>query len=164
MADHVNIFSRFAAVVSEWSGRPVIFFVALGALLLWGLTGPYFEYSSTWQTLASTGATLIAFLMVFILQNAQIRDTRAIQTKLDELILTSHRAENQFIGIETLDDSELRKLNQLLAKAAAAEGEERGERLEEVERHVEEALENDAGEEVAGGNDGRARSRDARTA
>ncbi|MBW8283879.1 MAG: low affinity iron permease family protein [Rhizobium sp.] len=144
MAGHVNFFSRFATAVSEWSGRPVIFFLAVGALLLWGLAGPYLDYSSTWQALASTGATLIAFLMVFILQNTQMRDTRAIQTKLDELILTSHRAENHFIGIESLDENELKKLNQLIAKAAAARGAARGERMEEVERHVEEALGKDA--------------------
>ena len=143
MADRVNVFSRFASAVSEWSGRPTIFFAALGALMLWGLTGPYFGYSSTWQALASTGATLITFLMVFILQNAQMRDTRAIQTKLDELILTSQGAQNHFIGIESLDEAELKKLNRLLSKAAEAEGEARGERLEEVERHVEEAMEQD---------------------
>lgn len=147
MADRVNVFSRFASAVSEWSGRPAIFFAALGALILWGLTGPYFGYSSTWQTLASTGATLITFLMVFILQNAQMRDTRAIQTKLDELILTSQGAKNHFIGIESLDENELKKLNRLLAKAAAADGDARGERLEEVERHVEEAMEKEGGEE-----------------
>lgn len=147
MADRVNVFSRFASAVSEWSGRPTIFFVALGALCLWALTGPYFGYSSTWQALASTGATLITFLMVFILQNAQMRDTRAIQTKLDELILTSGGAQNHFIGIESLDENELKKLNRLLAKAAAADGDTRGERLEEVERHVEEAMEKEGGEE-----------------
>lgn len=145
MAGHVNFFSRFATAVSEWSGRPVIFFLAVGALLLWGLAGPYFDYSSTWQALASTGATLIAFLMVFILQNTQMRDTRAIQTKLDELILTSRGAQNHFIGIESLDEAELKKLNRLLSKAAEAEGEARGARLEDVERHVEEALERDGG-------------------
>lgn len=146
MADRVNVFSRFASAVSEWSGRPVIFLAALGLLCIWALTGPYFGYSSTWQAIASTGATLITFLMVFILQNAQMRDTRAIQTKLDELILTSQGAQNHFIGIESLDENELKKLNRLLAKAAAADGEARGERLEEVERHVEEAMEEDGGE------------------
>lgn len=147
MADRVNVFARFASAVSEWSGRPTIFFAALGLLCIWALTGPYFGYSSTWQALASTGATLITFLMVFILQNAQMRDTRAIQTKLDELILTSNGAQNHFIGIESLDENELKKLNRLLAKAAAADGEARGERLEEVERHVEEAMEQDGVEE-----------------
>lgn len=145
MADRVNVFARFASAVSEWSGRPTIFFAALGLLCIWALTGPYFGYSSTWQALASTGATLITFLMVFILQNAQMRDTRAIQTKLDELILTSQGAQNHFIGIESLDENELKKLNRLLAKAAAADGEARGERLDEVERHVEEAMEEESG-------------------
>ena len=86
-------------------------------VLVWLLTGPIFHFSDTWQLVINTGTTIITFLMVFVLQNAQTRDTRAIQAKLDEIILTSH-AENRFIGIENLDEEDLKHLDRLVAKAA----------------------------------------------
>ncbi len=117
MADKIGIFTRFSTAVSEWTGRPVVFVLAVAAILAWALTGPVFGFSETWQLVVNTGTTIITFLMVFVLQNAQSRDTRAIQTKLDEIILTS-RAENRFIGIENLDEEELKRLNALLGEAA----------------------------------------------
>lgn len=117
MAEKISIFARFATGVSEWTGRPAAFAIALASIATWGLSGPVFGFSETWQLVVNTGTTIITFLMVFVLQNAQSRDTRAIQTKLDELILTS-KAENRFIGIENLDDEELKRLNALLGKAA----------------------------------------------
>ncbi len=117
MAEKIGIFARFATAVSEWTGRPAAFALALASIVAWGLTGPVFGFSETWQLVVNTGTTIITFLMVFVLQNAQSRDTRAIQTKLDELILTS-KAENRFIGIENLDEGELKRLNALLGEAA----------------------------------------------
>ncbi|MDI6837738.1 MAG: low affinity iron permease family protein [Rhizobiaceae bacterium] len=117
MAEKISIFARFATAVSEWTGRPAVFALALASIAVWGLTGPVFGFSETWQLVVNTGTTIITFLMVFVLQNAQSRDTRAIQTKLDELILTS-KAENRFIGIENLDEEELKRLNALLGEAA----------------------------------------------
>lgn len=117
MADKISIFTRFSTAVSEWTGRPAVFALALASIVAWGLTGPVFDFSETWQLVVNTGTTIITFLMVFVLQNAQSRDTRAIQTKLDELILTS-KAENRFIGIENLDEEELKRLNALLGEAA----------------------------------------------
>ncbi|QND47292.1 low affinity iron permease family protein [Rhizobium lusitanum] len=123
MAELKHIFARFAAIVSEWAGKPVIFILALLSVVVWGLTGPIFDFSETWQLVINTGTTIITFLMVFLLQNAQTRDTRAIQAKLNELILTS-AAENRFVGIENLDEEDLKHLDRLVEKAAKSRGEE----------------------------------------
>jgi low affinity Fe/Cu permease len=117
-----HLFARFATKISEWAGKPVIFILALTAVIIWAALGPFFDYSETWQLVINTGTTIITFLMVFVLQNAQTRDTRAIQAKLNEIILTS-RAENRFIGIENLDEEELKHLDRLVAKAAEGKGE-----------------------------------------
>ncbi|KQV27741.1 hypothetical protein ASC97_05035 [Rhizobium sp. Root1203] len=117
MATAAHLFTRFATGASEWAGKPVTFVLAVALVLAWAVTGPIFDFSETWQLVINTGTTIITFLMVFVLQNAQTRDTRAIQAKLDELILTSH-AENRFIGIENLDEEDLKHLDQLVAKAA----------------------------------------------
>jgi low affinity Fe/Cu permease len=117
MARLTHIFTRFAVVVSEWTGKPAIFVLALCSVVVWGATGPIFAYSDTWQLVINTSTTIVTFLMVFLLQNAQTRDTRAIQAKLNELILTS-AAENRFVGIENLDDEDLKHLDALVEKAA----------------------------------------------
>jgi low affinity Fe/Cu permease len=117
MADTQHIFTRFSAKTSELAGKPATFVLAFVLVVVWAATGPVFDYSETWQLVINTGTTIITFLMVFVLQNAQTRDTRAIQAKLDELILTSH-AENRFIGIENLDEDDLKHLDRLVAKAA----------------------------------------------
>ncbi len=123
MARLTHIFTRFAVVVSEWTGKPAIFVLALFSVILWGATGPIFDYSDTWQLVINTSTTIVTFLMVFLLQNAQTRDTRAIQAKLNELILTS-AAENRFIGIENLDEEDLKHLDRLVEKAAKRHHEE----------------------------------------
>ncbi|AVA21723.1 low affinity iron permease protein [Rhizobium sp. NXC24] len=121
MARLRHIFSRFATIVSEWAGKPVVFILALLSVIVWGITGPVFDFSENWQLVINTSTTIITFLMVFLLQNAQTRDTRAIQAKLNELILTS-AAENRFIGIENLDEEDLKHLDRLVAKAAKRDG------------------------------------------
>nr|WP_210304766.1 low affinity iron permease family protein [Rhizobium sp. BK212] len=126
-----HLFARFATKTSEWAGKPVIFILALIAVIIWACLGPFFDYSETWQLVINTGTTIITFLMVFVLQNAQTRDTRAIQAKLNEIILTSH-AENRFIGIENLDEEELKRLDELVAKAAKGRGETEVCRTEEA--------------------------------
>ncbi|MBY5363025.1 low affinity iron permease family protein [Rhizobium leguminosarum] len=125
-----HLFARFATKVSEWAGKPIIFILALIVVVIWAALGPFFDYSETWQLIINTGTTIITFLMVFVLQNAQTRDTRAIQAKLNEIILTSH-AENRFIGIENLDEEELKHLNHLVAKAAKGRGETEAGRTSE---------------------------------
>ncbi|WP_064685440.1 low affinity iron permease family protein [Rhizobium bangladeshense] len=126
-----HLFTRFATKTSEWAGKPVIFILALSVVIIWAFLGPVFDYSETWQLLINTGTTIVTFLMVFVLQNAQTRDTRAIQAKLNEIILTSH-AENRFIGIENLDEDELKHLDRLVAKAAKGRGETEACRTSEV--------------------------------
>jgi len=116
-----HLFARFATKISEWAGKPVTFILALVGVVIWAALGPVFDYSETWQLVINTGTTIITFLMVFLLQNAQTRDTRAIQAKLNEIILTSH-AENRFIGIENLDEEDLKHLDRLVAKAAKGRG------------------------------------------
>ena len=133
MAWLTHVFTRFAVVVSEWTGKPVIFVLALLSVVVWGATGPIFGYSDTWQLVINTSTTIVTFLMVFLLQNAQTRDTRAIQAKLNELILTS-AAENRFIGIENLDEEDLKHLDRLVEKAAKRDhGQHQGTVGESVE-------------------------------
>ncbi|OWV86624.1 hypothetical protein ATY81_09485 [Rhizobium sp. R72] len=124
MATPQHLFTRFASRTSEWAGRPVTFVLAVVLVAVWAGTGPLFDFSETWQLVINTGTTIITFLMVFVLQNAQTRDARAVQAKLNEIILTSH-AENRFIGIEHLDDEDLEHLDRLVAKAAKGVREER---------------------------------------
>jgi low affinity Fe/Cu permease len=117
MSQKSNFFSSFASAISNWSGKPLTFMLALAAVILWAVTGPMFNYSETWQLVINTGTTIITFLMVFVLQNSQNRDGKALQAKLDELILTS-KASNKFVGAEKLDEQELHEMSALLAKEA----------------------------------------------
>ena len=110
-------FTKFATKFADWSGHPTAFVLAVGIVLLWAISGPPFAFSETWQLVINTGTTIITFLMVFVLQNSQVRDGRAIQAKLDELIRTSS-AQNAFIGIEHLDEEQIQVLSRELAKEA----------------------------------------------
>jgi low affinity Fe/Cu permease len=102
-------FTEFSTAVARASGRPVTFVLAVGVIVIWGLAGPIYGYSDTWQLVINTGTTIVTFLMVFLIQNTQNRDGAAIQTKLDELIRAS-AAQNVFIGIEHLTEEEVEEL------------------------------------------------------
>jgi low affinity Fe/Cu permease len=104
-------FSEFARIVSQWTGNPDAFLIAVAVVLVWLVTGPLFNYSDTWQLVINTGTTIVTFLMVFLIQNTQNRDTLAIQLKLSELVLAMKGAENKFAAIEDLADGELEKLH-----------------------------------------------------
>jgi low affinity Fe/Cu permease len=104
-------FSRFAHAISTWTGHPVAFLLAVAVVIVWAATGPLFSYSDTWQLVINTGTTIISFLMVFLIQNTQNRDTMAIQLKLSELVLAMKGAENKFAAIEDLTDDELKALH-----------------------------------------------------
>ena len=114
-------FEHLAAKVAAAAGRPAAFTLALGIIILWGLSGPLFGWSDTWQLVINTGTTIITFLMVFLIQNAQNRDACAIQAKLDELIRAVGHARNEFIGIEHLTERELIAIRDALEKAGGDE-------------------------------------------
>jgi low affinity Fe/Cu permease len=103
--------------VAEASGKPFTFVVAVFLVLVWAISGPFFNFSETWQLVINTSTTIVTFLMVFVLQNSQNRDGKALQAKLDELILASQAA-NRFVGIEKLDEDQLKKMSEELASKA----------------------------------------------
>ena len=124
-------FTHAAKWASRASGRPITFIIAVSIILIWALTGPIFHFSDTWQLVINTGTTIITFLMVFLIQNTQNRDTEAIQIKLDELIRAVETAHNALLDLEELDDDELdviRKDYLELAKAARAQLKSRGKK------------------------------------
>lgn len=100
-------FSRFATRAAQVVGHPYVFFFAVAVLVLWGVTGRYFHYSDTWQLVINTGTSVITFLVVFLIQNTQNRDAKAIHLKLDELIRSHHPASDDLIDVEKLSDEEL---------------------------------------------------------
>jgi len=117
-------YSRFAKSAARFCGRPRVFVFALAVILAWVVTGPLFHYSDTWQLVINTGTTIVTFLMVFLIQNTQNRDTEAIQVKLDELIRATRGAHNALLDLEELEEETLesfRKRYQALAAAARAE-------------------------------------------
>ena len=114
-------FEHIAGRVAAWSGRPWAFTGAALIIVVWAVTGPLFHWSDTWQLVINTGTTIVTFLMVFLIQNAQNRDAAAIQAKLDELIRAVGHARNEFIGIEHLSEAELIALREALEKLAGTE-------------------------------------------
>jgi low affinity Fe/Cu permease len=113
-----RIFTRIASRTSALAGQPKSFIVALAVIILWGVTGPVFAYSDTWQLVINTSTTIITFLMVFVIQNSQNRDAAALQAKLDELIRATDAARNEFIGIEHLTDMQLEAIRAALEQEA----------------------------------------------
>ncbi|MEO6846751.1 MAG: low affinity iron permease family protein [Chthoniobacterales bacterium] len=117
-------FSKFAHGTAIATGNPVSFALAVFVILVWGITGPVFHYSDTWQLVINTSTTIITFLMVFLIQNTQNRDSEEIHVKLDELIRAMEGAENSLLDLEELDEKELHSIrHQYTELAAAAEKE-----------------------------------------
>ena len=114
-------FEQIASRVSSAAGRPIAFILALATIIVWGISGPIFNWSDTWQLVINTGTTIVTFLMVFLIQNAQNRDGAAIQAKLDELIRAVSHARNEFIGIEHLTEVELDEVRSALERATGDE-------------------------------------------
>ena len=112
-------FPWFARLLATWSGRSAAFFIAVGLVLAWLVTGPLFGYSDTWQLVINTSTTIVTFLMVFLIQHTQNRDTEAIQIKLDELIRATHGAHNAILDLEMLDEEELVAQHDLYTRLAA---------------------------------------------
>ena len=122
-------FSHLARRIAALSGRPAAFLAAAAAIVLWALSGPLFGFSDTWQLMVNTTTTIITFLMVFIIQSTQNRDTTAIQLKLDELIRATQGAHNALLDLEEIDDERFEAYRRSYEKLAAAAREklERGE-------------------------------------
>src|SRR2546430_140383 len=109
--DTVSIwFSRIATDTARWVGSPLAFLLACASCIIWAVLGPIYRYSDTWQLVISTATTVLTFLIVFLIQNTQNRDAKALHLKLDELIRSTRRAHNEMIDIEKLSDEELEEL------------------------------------------------------
>ncbi len=107
---HASPLSRFATAATEWTGSAAAFLVAFAIVLGWGMTGPIFHYSNTWQLIINTGTTIVTFLMVFLIQRAQNKDALAVQLKLDEIVAALEGASNRLISVEDLSEEELKVL------------------------------------------------------
>src|SRR5688500_7875250 len=112
-------FHSFAAETARLSGRPVAFVLAVSVIVIWGVTGPLFGFSDTWQLVINTGTTIVTFLMVFLIQHTQNRDALAFQVKLDELIRVTEGAHNALLDLEELDEDEQERIRGAYEKLAA---------------------------------------------
>ena len=122
-------FSQFSRTTAEVAGGPWAFAIAFAVILAWAVTGPFFGFSDTWQLVINTGTTIVTFLMVFLIQHSQNKDTQVLQLKLDELLAANERASNRLIGLEDLTEAEVERLQikfQHLAAALEDEGKRRG--------------------------------------
>jgi low affinity Fe/Cu permease len=125
-----SLFTRFAKAASRAAGRPAAFLLAVVVLIAWAASGPVFRYSDTWQLVINTGTTIVTFLMVFLIQNTQNRDTEALQVKIDELIRALDSAENALLDLEELEDEDLDRVREsyrVLARKARASDRNGGE-------------------------------------
>ena len=117
--ENKNFFERFANKMTSFTGSSTAFIAAVSVVILWALTGPLFDFSETWQLVINTGTTIITFLMVFLIQKAQNKDSKAIQLKLNELIAASEKASNRMVDIEDLTEEELDGLHKYYEKISA---------------------------------------------
>jgi low affinity Fe/Cu permease len=113
-----RMFNWCASRIAAFAGQSIAFVTAVMLIVIWGVTGPLFHYSDTWQLVINTATTIVTFLMVFLIQNSQNRDAAAMQAKLDELLRAVAKARADFIGIEHLTDAEIEKIREALEREA----------------------------------------------
>ena len=135
-----DAFRVFARRASEVLGSAWLFVLAISVIAIWALTGPFFDFSDTWQLLINTSTTIVTFLMVFIIQNTQNRDSKAVHLKLDELIRSIDNARNQLVNIDRLSDDDLKQLESQFQRISKKADETLG-RVEDVAEDVAEAAE-----------------------
>jgi low affinity Fe/Cu permease len=126
-SNNASVLERFSRQAMAWSGSSWAFVVALGVVVIWAFTGPVFHYSDTWQLVINTGTTIVTFLMVFLIQRAQNKESLAVQLKLDEIVAAIEGASNRLIDVEDLSEAEvenLRKHYQQLGKLLEGRGQE----------------------------------------
>ncbi|HMT09901.1 MAG TPA: low affinity iron permease family protein [Pyrinomonadaceae bacterium] len=116
--DRVSLFTKFARWAATVTGRPATFILAVTIIVVWGVTGPLFGFSDTWQLVINTGTTIITFLMVFLIQNTQNRDTEAMQIKIDELIRANKNANNSMLDLEEMDEKQLDEIRKQFLELA----------------------------------------------
>ncbi|HEY0733751.1 MAG TPA: low affinity iron permease family protein [Herpetosiphonaceae bacterium] len=132
-----ELFRRFAIKMSDAVGSSWMFMLALGVILVWALSGPFFGFSEVWQLIINTGTTIVTFLLLFLVQNTQNRDAKAIHLKLDELLRVAEGARTGLVNLEQLSDAELKQLQDEFDRLCGP----RLEKLEELEEDVDEELE-----------------------
>jgi low affinity Fe/Cu permease len=115
-----NGFDKLAHWTARHAGRPATFALALAVIAVWGVSGPIFQWSDTWQLIINTGTTIVTFLMVFLIQNTQNRDTAALQLKLDELIRVNGKARNRLLRLEELTEEEMDHIKTTFTRLAKA--------------------------------------------
>jgi low affinity Fe/Cu permease len=129
-------FSRFASSTAELVGHPYMFLLAVVVLVMWAVSGPFFHFSDTWQLIINTGTTIVTFLVVFLIQNTQNRDAKALHLKLDELIRSHHPANDDLIDIQKLSDEELDQLEKRYERIRkACEARRAGKQPEVAAKH-----------------------------
>lgn len=114
-----SFFTRLSQHVSHWAGKPQTFFAAAALVVVWALSGPFFGFGDSWQLVINTSTTIVTFLMVFIIQNSQNRDTAAMQIKLDELILKLEGAREELLDLEELDEEKIERFRSEFEEMAA---------------------------------------------
>ena len=119
--DIAHVFNRFANAVARATGRPITFVLCCLVIVAWAVSGPFFGFSDTWQLIINTGTTIVTFLMVFLIQNSQNRDTLAIQLKLDELIRATEGAKNKLMALEDQGEDQIEQVKQHFTALREAE-------------------------------------------
>jgi low affinity Fe/Cu permease len=120
-----KFFDKFSSQVTAKTGSPSAFFIALSVIVIWGVSGPIFSFSDTWQLVINTGTTVITFLMVFLIQQSQNKDTKALHLKLNELIACNKAASNRLIDIEDLSSEEIEVLKNFYVELSKLSGKEK---------------------------------------